>query len=1070
MSETPFLAKKVLDGLTAFQRETVEHVIGRFYGADRATRFLVADETGLGKTMVARGVIARAIEQLEHDPDVARIDVVYVCSNLDIAQQNLNALDVTGKLHRPIASRLTLLAKHSRHFSPLGGTFSKPVNLISFTPATSFEKGWQMGRAEERAMLYLLLEEPLALNGRRATAAARLLQGHVARLETFRDVIDRLGAELQGDIDEVVVTAFHDAASQAGLVARFDDLIETLGRRRSLSDDLRGEVRSLVGDMRSTLARVSVDVLEPDLVILDEFQRFRDLLDPSTETGELAHCLFDYPQARVLLLSATPFKPFTLAEEAQGGGDDHHASFMETVGFLAAPLDEPVADHIAGGLQRYRDAVISGRAAEADRTGLRAEMVKVMTRTERPRSLQEVKNVEVLRLVDDIPDGDLLGYSTMRQLAALVGGHFAIDYWKSAPYFVNFMDGYKLADQVKEALADPLLADDVSRALRRTQRLNRQTLSRFEDIDMGNSRLRQLAADTVGAGWWKLLWVPPSLAYLKPAGPFAQPFARNVTKRLIFSSWVATPSAVASLLSYAAEQRIVSSTTPTASTAEGRRGPRSRLSYSLASDGRPRRMTSLALFWPMPGLARAADPRAHCRTSGRPLTSNALSKAVSGSLDVTTRGRRLIGGTAGESSYWVECLARDDSWPDLHPQDIVFALAGEGVGSEDDDESHAGLERHVLEATTARERLREPIAADLVKVVAQLAAHSPGNVAYRALGRLRGPTGTVTDAGHWQAAAVLAAGLRSLFARPETALLLDGLMFNSLPYWQAVLRYCAWGNLQAVMDEYLHHLTESERFSVIDDDALRAVAKKAAAAISLRPARYEVFDPDEPSQPISFTGRFALRYGNRRQDQENARQPHVRQAFNSPFWPFVLATTSAGQEGVDFHWWSHAVMHWNTPANPVDFEQREGRVDRYDGHATRRNIAMRHREAILASADDNPWTAAYRLAQDEVTRFGEFAPHWVYPGPARIARHVAPYALSVDGPRLARIKRDVALYRLTFGQPRQEDMVELLAQQYHDEDPVRLEELRLDLRPPKVPEQLRAARANPPSHPNAADA
>ena len=111
-----------------------------------ATRFLVADETGLGKTMVARGVIARAIEELEHDPDVDRIDVVYVCSNTDIAHQNLNALDVTGDEQTAFASRLTLLAKHSRHLTRSGAELTKPVNLISFTPGTSFDKGWQTGK------------------------------------------------------------------------------------------------------------------------------------------------------------------------------------------------------------------------------------------------------------------------------------------------------------------------------------------------------------------------------------------------------------------------------------------------------------------------------------------------------------------------------------------------------------------------------------------------------------------------------------------------------------------------------------------------------------------------------------------------------------------------------------------------------------------------------------------------------------------------------------------------------------------------------------------------------------
>jgi hypothetical protein len=65
----------------------------------------------------------------------------------------------------------------------------------------------------------------------------------------------------------------------------------------------------------------------------------------------------------------------------------------------------------------------------------------------------------------------------------------------------------------------------------------------------------------------------------------------------------------------------------------------------------------------------------------------------------------------------------------------------------------------------------------------------------------------------------------------------------------------------------------------------------------------------------------------------------VRAAFNSPFWPLALTTTSVGQEGLDCHAYSHAVVPWNLPTNPVDLEQREGRIHRYKGHAVRKNVA-----------------------------------------------------------------------------------------------------------------------------------
>jgi len=75
--------------------------------------------------------------------------------------------------------------------------------------------------------------------------------------------------------------------------------------------------------------------------------------------------------------------------------------------------------------------------------------------------------------------------------------------------------------------------------------------------------------------------------------------------------------------------------------------------------------------------------------------------------------------------------------------------------------------------------------------------------------------------------------------------------------------------------------------------------------------------------------------------------------------------------------------------------------------------------------------------------------------------------LSVDETRLHRIKRDVALYRLTFGQPRQEDMLELIKQQYPDAGAPALDALRLDLRAPSRHGPA-AARSPLPDHSNPA--
>src|SRR6185436_151858 len=142
--------------------------------------------------------------------------------------------------------------------------------------------------------------------------------------------------------------------------------------------------------------------------------------------------------------------------------------------------------------------------------------------------------------------------------------------------------------------------------------------------------------------------------------------------------------------------------------------------------------------------------------------------------------------------------------------------------------------------------------------------------------------------------------------------------------------------------------------------------------------------------------RFAVRYGGRNDDGSLAkREGALRRAFNSPFWPFVLCSTSVGQEGLDFHLYCHRVVHWNLPPNPVDLEQREGRVHRFKGHAVRKNVAKRHPE-IWPRADKgmDPWEATFgeairgRNADDN-----DLIPFWVYTAPdgAAIERYVPSY-------------------------------------------------------------------------------
>jgi hypothetical protein len=150
--------------------------------------------------------------------------------------------------------------------------------------------------------------------------------------------------------------------------------------------------------------------------------------------------------------------------------------------------------------------------------------------------------------------------------------------------------------------------------------------------------------------------------------------------------------------------------------------------------------------------------------------------------------------------------------------------------------------------------------------------------------------------------------------------------------------------------------------------------------------------------PHTMRARFALRFGRDASDDQKVLQRSgvVRSAFNSPFWPFVLTSTSVGQEGPDFHQYCHAVVHWNLAANPVDLEQREGRVHRCKGYAIRKNVAERHRATVFALRAIDPWDAMFREAVrcSRGRRPRGLEPFWVCDGSARVERHVAVLPLS----------------------------------------------------------------------------
>ena len=202
------------------------------------------------------------------------------------------------------------------------------------------------------------------------------------------------------------------------------------------------------------------------------------------------------------------------------------------------------------------------------------------------------------------------------------------------------------------------------------------------------------------------------------------------------------------------------------------------------------------------------------------------------------------------------------------------------------------------------------------------------------------------------------------------------------------------------------------------------------------------------NRPVNMRSHFAVAFtkGDSRSDQDTDRKKTVRNAFNSPFRPFILASTSIGQEGLDFHYYCRRIVHWNLPSNPIDLEQREGRINRFKGLVIRQNVAKRYGGITF---QDEIWDELFSeaLRNEKTDNGSELIPFWGLtetPDMLRIERIVPMYPLSRDIPAYERLIKILSLYRLTLGQARQEELLEFIFKNYAAED---LKDLFINLSP-----------------------
>ena len=1064
--------ENALCGLTDFQRATIKATCARFTSAERdGGRILVADEVGLGKTLIARGVIATLLRQrLESGRLAPPFRIVYICSNLALAHENVKKLAVFREketehwVSSPSFGRLAELGLAQKCAED-----EVLMELCSLTPATSFSLTQGDGNARERYIIWCAVKaDP------HVTSTPALKKFFRKDVGPAWEAVERKFLEDGHESPDLEQSSLQDFHKCMGDTPKIDEPLRKTAQKfhislyswrtllkgaSELSEQRSKDESRLATHLRVRIREMFVECcaqnLKADLFILDEFQRFRELLAVPSKTGGgmseqhviAKRVLHQKGAYNTLLLSATPFKALShLGDEEE---DQAHANELaELLRYLCCSKAAVVADYqtkreallksilslpesplLAGCLDDVAktevEAVLRAYIFRTERAGVVADIDSVLRNVPVSFSMPSPNEIETFVAIDRLVEA-------MKEASNGPIGTDVMQFHKAAPWCLSFLSGYQLREKLIKLKREPGVAaalKGASSAWIPYDKFRKFGINLSRDAP--SARFKQVLDAAAPDGAERLLWVPPSFAYYMSTGPFAS--HPRFSKTLLFSGLVLAPRALSSYVSYECERRLLP-----------KRGPRPEYFGERGDEARAFRFeskslsTAWSLVYPSLRLASVSFLKPGA-------TLKELRKHVAENL---SKDFRLLTTTFGQGAR-----QRGAKWYTLAPI-LLDWIGSDAAKSRVDQWSDSIIStKHLSESQ--REQVPRIIAllhhpnldlgeppADLLDYLIDLAIAGPGVCIMRSLGKTWPERESAAASDQVQfLARTTEAGLAFVekMNRLESQRVLQDVCGKARP-WIAVALYGAMGNLQAVFDEYFHLLKSLHTTLADSVDAFLIAINVGAVSVT---AQRGLLTRDD----FRFHCHYAVPLGNQKGSDEKGvnRITNVRAAFNSPFWPFMLNSTSIGQEGLDFHWYCRRIVHWSLPSNPIDLEQREGRINRYKSLVVRQRVAQTYG---LGSKGD-VWTLLFEEAKSASTST-DLIPFWHTPdGDAQIERVVPSMPFSTDVNRLDEILRILSLYRLSFGQPRQQELVEnLLRRRYSEADLTEIRRaLLIDLAP-----------------------
>lgn len=1116
------IEKKIFDNLKDFQVATVTAVDDMFWTEPKQKRVLVADEVGLGKTLIAKASILKFAQHFFENSDKETFNVIYVCSNSSISNQNLKKLAIEDicEIQDTTSSRLPLLQrKIYEHAHKHNGKNIKKINLIPITPGTSFNITAGYGISDERKLMFVALQEVKKLTGEDKNRLSNFFEKGAPSAWSSIDnerayILDQCGEEyieylkqnFSQLLDMQIPESFYNKIKKNELKRQ--------NHKYTYWEAIDEELDPVIRYLRYEFARLSLKILKPDFVIMDEFQRFKDLLDLGnsnidetdlTEQQLLAKTFFD--NNHVLLLSATPYKLYSSLDEINiNQTDEHYSEFLNVIKFLK---DEKIENFET--IWKNYSASLATLKTET-KTGFiklkrdaEKELRQNISRTERISFKNKIDMIKEIRIPIEITESDIKSFLEAQNVLDKLNQSnnileqipFYVDYVKSCPYLLSFMRKYKFKTNLEE-LDNNIKHNFNSQYLW----LDRKTINDYQELPTRNARLTQLITDAFSKKAEKLLWVTPSFPYYPLRGDFAG--TENFSKLLVFSSWEMVPRMISCLVSYEAERRIFTELNKNSKIKyfanneendsieddefesydddeviiEGdkddikksskKRYPPSRLNFAKAKGKiKPSAMALLAFMYPSLGLQDLYKP--YDRID---VPVDTIIKEIAASLKKKINGKfksaKLPEKVKMENTWFfiipflLDDKERVKTW--IQKQAELSVFDGDEK-KEKKKEKQEGFKAHLNKLETILNNIWEnnfedlgPLPEDTVyELVAKLAIASPAICINRSYEKYLLENCSFDIAYPSQIAKLFIDRMNT----PEsTAVIMTSSSSDKTlkmdDHWKNLLAYSVDGNLQALFDEYCHILVSgiSKGKNTVKDlhHALGDSFK-----IKNTPYLVDTFENFISAESSNKTGlymrsHFAVSFtkGDSSSQSDVDRKTTVRNAFNSPFRPFVLASTSIGQEGLDFHNYCRRILHWNLPHNPIDLEQREGRINRYKCLAVRQNVVNRY--AIKKVNEPDIWDELFHKAEKKEKQSStQMVPYWglkkePYEGAKElipIERLVYEYPFSIDAELYVRLMKVLSLYRMTLGQTRQEELVNYLLNEKIDG----VEELFINLCP-----------------------